>query len=68
MPKSIKIINKYLQEIGCGGGCGSGVGGGCGISPIQRGGTGTCTDFSDVEDLKYQGDYQTSMKDRKSVV
>lgn len=53
MSKSIKRLNKYLQEIGCG------VGGGCGISPIQRGGTGVCTDYSDVEDLEYQGDYQT---------
>lgn len=60
-----KLIIKYLLEIqeGCGGSCSDrpNVSSGCGLSPIRRGGTGVCTDYQDVEDLSYQGDYQTSV-------
>lgn len=45
-----KLLEKYLKE-GCGGGCGGAGGGGCGLSPIRRGGGGTCVDYQDVEDI-----------------
>lgn len=65
-----KLLEKYLQEISgsCGGGCGSASSGGCCSSPIKRGGSGTATDYRDVEDIagyNSQGagedpDYKTS--------
>lgn len=49
-----KLLEKYLQEVCGSSGCPgtSASSGGCGLGPmIGRGGTGVCTNYSDVEDV-----------------